>query len=321
MFFGTFLGACNVPRHIPTELPTPPPAPRATPAHKLVPTRDRELEKQFAEIAASAKGRVGAAAVLLETGDAATLDGAGRYPSQSVYKLPIAMAVMEKVALGELDLDEIVRVTKEDMVRIGFRSPLRDEHPEGGDFSIRQLMDLSITESDGTASDVLLRLAGGPNEVQSYLTQIGIHDVKVVNSEKEISRDWETQYEDWATPEASVELLRNLKGSPFAGGVDDESLLIKLLAESEPGERRIKGLLPDGSVVAHKTGTSGTQNGIHAATNDIGIIYLPNGKRIAIAVYVSDSKADNATRERVIAEIAKAVWDKWYNSSATRTTA
>ena len=66
-----------------------------------------------------------------------------------------------------------------------------------------------------------------------------------------------------------------------------------------------------GTIVAHKTGTGGTQNGITGATNDIGIITMPNGKHLAIAVFVSDSPADEKTREAVIAKIAKACWDRW----------
>jgi beta-lactamase class A len=83
------------------------------------------------------------------------------------------------------------------------------------------------------------------------------------------------------------------------------------MTESTPGARRLKGLLPVGANVAHKTGTSGIENGITAATNDIGIITLPNGRHLAIAVFVADSPADEATREGVIAKIAKAVWEKF----------
>ena len=83
------------------------------------------------------------------------------------------------------------------------------------------------------------------------------------------------------------------------------------MTDSTPGAKRLKNLLPAGTAVAHKTGTSGTQNGITAATNDIGIITLPNGKHIAIAIFVSDSPADEKTREAVIAKIAKAVWNRW----------
>lgn len=87
--------------------------------------------------------------------------------------------------------------------------------------------------------------------------------------------------------------------------------LLHLMITSGPGKKRLKGLLPAGTEVAHKTGTSWTQNGLTAATNDAGIITLPNGKHVAITVFVSDAKASEEDRERTIAEIARAVWNAY----------
>ena len=326
----TLVSACTYKTDIPLEFPTPPPAPGATPLAKLDLKRDAELEAQIAKIAAEAKGKVGVAAVVLETGEAALLNADERFPMQSVYKLPISMAVMEQVRLDKLDLDEKIGVTKEDFVRAGMRSPLRDKNPNGGEFTIRELIRLALVESDGTASDVLMGVAGDAPVIQSYLTQIGIRGMKVVNTEKEIGRDWQTQYENWTTPVAAAELLRWLdaaRSAPNTDGVGvskdgllsasafhaftEAQWLFHVMADSNPGAKRLKGLLPVSTVVAHKTGTSGTQNGITAATNDIGIVSFPNGRRFAVAVFVSDSPADEKTREAVIAKIAKACWDRW----------
>ncbi len=328
MLLTAFSFACGKFGDIPViEFPTPELPPRAEPLAKLELNRDADLEKQIAKIAEAQKGRVGVAAVVLETGDAATLNADGHFPMQSVYKLPIAMAVMEQFRVEDRSLDELVGVTREDMVREGQRSPLRDAHPDGGEFTIRELIRLALVESDGSASDVLIRVLGGADKVQAYLTQIGVNEMKVVNTEKEIGRDWQTQYEDWAQPIAAVEVLRQLcservrvgnegcsDGPPFEAPStfpEEISALIFTMANSTTGPQRLKGLLPKGTLVPHKTGTSGTQNGITAATNDIGIINLPNGKHIAIAVFLSDSPADEKTRETVIAKIAKAVWDRW----------
>lgn len=305
---------CNSPVDKATQVPTPEPVAGATPIAKLEPKRDADLESQIAKIAEEAKGNVGVAAVVLETGDVALLNADDRFPMQSVYKLPIAMAVMEQVRLGKLDLEKKITVTPDDFVRKGMRSPLRDENPKGGEFTIRELIRLSIVESDGTASDVQMRVIGGAAEIQNYLTQIGVADIKIVNTEKEIGRDWETQYENWATPIAAVDLLRSIR--PWRNDLrleEKEMWLLRFMKDSVPGEKRLKALLPKGTIVAHKTGTGGTQNGVTGATNDIGIIYLPNGNHLAIAVFVSDSRADEKTREAVIAKIAKAVWDRWSN--------
>lgn len=171
-------------------------------------------------------------------------------------------------------------------------------------------MRFAISESDGTASDVLMKLAGGPAAVQAYLTGLSITGWIVLNTENELGQDYQLQYRNWASPAAAVALLRALHERR---GFSETSrgLLLKYLTESKPGAKRLKGLLPAGTMVAHKTGTSGSRDGVTAATNDIGIISLPNGKHLAIAVFVSDSPADEATREGVIAKIAKAVWDAY----------
>jgi beta-lactamase class A len=67
--------------------------------------------------------------------------------------------------------------------------------------------------------------------------------------------------------------------------------------------------MPEGTEVAHKAGTSDVDNGLAHATNDIGLITLPNKKLLAIAVFVTDSHADTATREKTIAGIARAAYD------------
>jgi beta-lactamase class A len=231
----------------------------------------------------------------------------------SVYKLPIAMAVLQRVDRGELQLDQTVKVEKTDFVRKGMSSPIRDKYPQGAQLTIAELLRYTVAESDGTASDVLLNLTGGARGVMLFLNDINVSGVNVVNSEKEIGRDWQTQYENWATPKAAVELLAALQTSRGLSA-ESQAFLLKLTTESIPGAKRLKGQLPARTVVAHKTGTGGTRDGVTSATNDIGIITLPNGTHLAVAVFVSDSSADEATRESVIARIAKAAWD-WASSA------
>lgn len=278
---------------------TPPPAS----------ARASGLRRQIGLISRSARGRVGAAVMLLETGEAVDFNGDGHFPMQSVYKLPIAMTVLRRVDEGALTLDEKVRVTAGDLVPGKVHSPLRDKYPQGGvELSVGELLRATLVESDGTASDVLLRLAGGPARAGEFLRGLGVEGVVVATTEKEMAEGELVQYRNWATPLAMLRLLRALdegRGLSAAG----RTLLLQLMAESVTGPRRLKGLLPAGTVVAHKTGTSNTSGGLTRATNDVGIITLPDGRHLAVAVFVSDARADEATRERVIARIARAAWD------------
>jgi len=267
------------------------------------------LTAQFEKIASPANGRVGVAVQLLESGEMAELHGDEHFPMHSVYKLPISMAVLQRVDRGELKLDQQVKVEPGDFVRKGMYSPVRDKYPAGTQLTIAELLRYTIYESDGSTSDVLMKLIGGPGSVMAFLEGIHVPGVQVVNYEKEIGRDWETQYRNWATPKAAVALLAALQ-SKRGLSAESQALLLKLMTDSIPGEKRLKGELPAGTVVAHKTGTGGTQNGITSATNDIGIITLPDGRHLAAAAFVSDSAADDAARDAVIARLTKAVWNR-----------
>src|SRR5882724_4637099 len=291
-----------------TQTNSPTSKSRGNPPSRTEQEPNQELQNQISQIASVAKGKVGVSAVVLETGESVSLNPHDHFPMQSVYKLPIGMAVLQQVDAGRIKLEQKVSVAKSDFVRAGQHSPIRDKNPNGAEPSVDELLRFAIAESDGTASDVLMKLAGGSGAIQAYLTRLRINEMIVENTEKEIGQDWQTQYRNWASPEAAVSLLRALQERQGLSEAS-QALLLRLLTESIPGPKRLKGLLPAGTAVAHKTGTSGSQKGITAATNDIGIITLPNGRHLAIAVFVADSAANESTREGVIAGIARAVWD------------
>ncbi|CAN5680261.1 class A beta-lactamase [soil metagenome] len=269
------------------------------------------LESRFAQIAIAAQGKVGAAVMLLETGESAALNAGERYPMQSVYKLPIGMAVLQRIDRKELTLDQRVRVRPSDFVSAGQFSPIRDKYPKGAVLTIRQLLELTLAQSDGTGSDVLLRLAGGPEGVMQFLQSIGVTDVQVVTTEKAMGLgDNSVQYRNWATPRGMLTLLEAVHKGRGLSKVS-QALLLRWMTQVTRGAGRIKGQLPVGTVVARRTGSSGTHNGMTAATNDTGIVTMPDGRHMAVAVFVSDSRAGDETRAKVIAEIARAAWDRW----------
>ncbi|HEX8178492.1 MAG TPA: class A beta-lactamase [Pyrinomonadaceae bacterium] len=266
------------------------------------------LGGQFEQLAQPARGHVGAAVVLLETGAAADFHGDEQFPMQSVYKLPIGMALLQQVDAGTIKLEQQVRVGVADLVPMSAHSPLRDKYPRGVSITVRELLRYMLVQSDGTASDVLLRLAGGPRRVNAYLRGLGIAGIVVANTEQEFAQDNRVQYRNWATPKAMIELLRAVQAGRGLSA-SSRALLLQFMTDSVPGAHRLKGLLPAGASVAHKTGTSGTVAGVTAATNDVGLITLPDGRHLAMAVFVSDSPADEATREGVIARLALAAWE------------
>jgi beta-lactamase class A len=266
------------------------------------------LTNQWRALATGVSGHVGVAALLVESGENVAMNGWRRFPMQSVYKLPIAMSLLQKVDERKLSLDQVVDVTPDEYISKGQHSPLRDQFPAGTQKTIRDLIRYALVESDGTASDVLLRLLGGPQTVTSYVRSLGVGDLIVANSEMDMT--WQRQYDDWCTPEAAAQLLAALEKGK---GVSTESraLILQDMQETKTGMNRIRHLLPSGTVVADKTGASGTKDGLTAATNDIALVNLPDGRHLALAIFVADSTASDNARDDLIAKLARAAWDAW----------
>jgi beta-lactamase class A len=199
-----------------------------------------------------------------------------------------------------LSLTQKIHIEESDIFgRTG--APIRQKYPHGGgDLTIRELLEYMVTHSDGVASDILLRVLGGPSQITKYLRDLGITEIDVVTTEREQGQDEKTQYRNWATPIAMTELLGKLQ----SGAVLSEShreLLLHLMTITPYWRTRIRGLLPEGTPVASKSGSSGTVDGFTAATNDVGLITLPNRQHLAISVFVSDSTVSQEAGESVIA--------------------
>ncbi|MEM6844295.1 MAG: class A beta-lactamase [Bacteroidota bacterium] len=267
-------------------------------------------EETIEGYAQSISGNVGVHALLIETGESISHDADQRFPMQSVYKFPIAMAVLDQVDQGILGLGQVIRVTPSDYIPRGY-SPIRDKFPEGTELTIRQLLKYTI-RSDGSASDVLLKTIGGAEVADEYVSSLGVADEDMAIALPEMIQvvNDTIQYQNYSTPRAMTRLLKIFSMDSVLSEAS-RSLLFQDMVDSMTGLGRIKGLLPKGTIVAHKTGTSATYDGLTRATNDAGIIVLPNGKHLAITVFISDSHASDKERDQVIANIAKSVFDYW----------
>jgi len=266
------------------------------------------LRNQIKQITKPAKGIIGVSVLGLESGDTLTYNGSARLVLHSVMKFPIALTVLHLVDTGKLSLDQMIHVTKRDLPKT--YSPLRDKYPKGDvDVSIRDLLGYMVSLSDNDACDILLRVIGGPQTVQDFLLRLGVRGIAVRASEADMASAWELQYTNWAKPAEITTLLDMFYKDKILTKANTD-FLYKILTETTTGPNRIKGLLPAGTIVAHKTGTSPTNAaGLSPATNDVGIITLPNGKHLAIAIFVCNSTDDEATRDSIIAKIAKAAFD------------
>lgn len=266
------------------------------------------LRRQVGTLGGAAQGKVSTACWLAGTDLNCDRNAHGHPPMQSVFKLPLAIAVLHQVEQGRFTLDQPVRFLPSDRILPRAWSPLWDKYPQANvDVPLRELLRLSVSLSDNVAADILLRLAGGPAVVNDYIASLGIRGFHLVDNENALHQQRDLQYRDWFEPAGAVQLLRMLaERSPLNAA--DTGFLLGIMA-APAASTRLGADLPRGTPVAHKSGTSDVYNGLAHATNDIGLITLPDGRKLAVAVFVTDARADEATIYGVIAAIGKAAYE------------
>ncbi|HSO73512.1 MAG TPA: class A beta-lactamase [Blastocatellia bacterium] len=298
----------------------------------------QRLEREIARLAKASGGVVGATAIHLQTGRRVSLNGAERFPMASTFKVPLAVQLLTRVDKGELKLDQMIEVKLSDL-HPGSGTLAELFNKPGLALSVRNLMELMLLISDNSATDILLREAGGGEAVTARMRSLGVDGINVNRSCARLIADWigatnlppeetwspemfklvfsavkaeeqkaaakkfEQDPRDTSTPDGMAALLERIYRKDLLKPESAE-LLFDIMRRCKTGQARLRGILPEGTEVAHKTGTIG------GTTNDVGVLTLPDGAgHVAIAVFVKSSEKDVPARERVIAEIARAVHD------------
>jgi len=244
-----------------------------------------------------------------ETNKSFDINGNKKLPMLSVFKFHIGLAVLKQVDEGKLRLDQKKFIKKSDLLENTW-SPIRKKFPKGNvDMYLHDLIRYTVAQSDNNGCDILLRLLGGTEPVQKFINEMGIEDFKIIYNEEKMHEGYEFHYGNWTTTNDANKLLKKFNDGQILSKYSTDFLMETLL-ETNTGNTKLVAQLPKGTPVAHKTGSSGKdEKGLTIAENDIGIVTLPNGKKYAISVFVSDSMESEETNTKMIADISKIVFD------------
>lgn len=253
----------------------------AAPSFAVTPAHLRPLEQQLRQIEANNPGNVGIAAIDLSSGDMVSVHGDEPFPMASTVKVAIAAQYLAQVEHGRRTLD----------------TPLAGR-------SARSLMEAMLIRSDNAATDIILRDLGGPTKVQEWIDSNQLHGLRVDRSIARLLADRRdlSDRRDSSTPKAMVTLLQRLDSGKMLRPAG-RAYLLSLMARCQTGKNRMRGLLPFGTHVEHKTGT------LNGLTTDVGFITLPDGRRLAIALFARHG----SDRPSVLASAARKIYDGFVN--------
>ncbi len=235
------------------------------------------VEQRLSSLVSGSSADVGIAALDLNTGESVSIKGDTPFPMASTVKVAIAALYLSQVDHGQKTLDDTVQGQP-----------------------VRMLMNRMLIYSDNHAADILFKDVGGPRAVHHFLSQNGIEGVHVDRTIAQLLADkrdlWDTR--DSSTPKAMVDLLRRIYRGDLISQ-QSRNYLLAVMARCETGKNRMKSMLPAGTPVEHKTGT------LNGLADDVGFITMPDGHRIAVAIFARGG----SDRPRTIAQAARAIYD------------
>ena len=306
------------------------------------------LSAEIGRIGRDFDGEVGIAVEEIATGWATAYNGDQLFPQQSVSKLWVALAVLDRVDRRRLDLDREVTIRREDLTL--FHQPIRALVLRDGAYrtDLADLLERALTRSDNTANDVLLREAGGPTAVRRLLARKDLSGIRFGPGERKLQSaiaglDWKQRYAlernfydardevplgvreaaldgylaepvDGATPVAIAYALAELGRGEL---LSDSStrLMLDILERTRSGPRRLKGAVPPEWSIAHKTGTGQELGQWQTGYNDVGIVTSPDGRAYAVAVMIRKTSRPVPERMAMMQEVVRAVVE-YHNAEA-----
>ncbi len=269
------------------------------------------LKIKIEDLIKDKKATIGISIIANDLKDTMNINEKLHYPMQSVFKFPIALTVLSEIDSGKFNLNQNIKISAKDLLPNTW-SPIREKFPNGTQMTIAQIIKYTVSQSDNNGCDILLRLIGGTAVVEKFLLQNQLSDISIKANEEEMHKDWNIQFQNWATPISLNKLLIRFSDSGNNRILSEKcrDFLWKIMEETSTGASRLKGQLPPGTTIAHKTGSSGANDkNVTAATNDIGIIRLPNGNPIFISVLITNSLETEKINEKIISDVAKITWE------------
>ena len=264
-----------------------------------------ELKKEIEIIVGGKDLKLGFALYDFSTGKSISINGNDKYPMQSVFKFPIGVALLDCVSRGEFSLSDSVTLTKADLLP-DLWSPIRERWPEGVRLPLVSVMTYMVAHSDNSATDFLIHKIGGVARIQDIVNRLGAKKINIRNTEAEIQGSWSVQFDNWTTPNAMVDFLRLMNDGKLLDKANT-TVLWEIMASASSGS--VNRLVSKTVTFARKTGYSGVNSqGIIAAQNDVGIIELEDGRRVAYAIFLTDSTLGTDAGYDILAQIGKAIW-------------
>lgn len=205
-----------------------------------------------------------------ESGKHADLLANEVYPTASIIKIPVLIQLFRTIEAGAIKLDDKIAMT--DYYKSEGSGSLQFKGVNAV-YTVDQLARVMITESDNSATNMLLDATGGMNAMNQSLRKWGMKETRINDWLPDLAGTNVTTAKEMAT------LLYNIDNPNFLS-LHSREKMVDYMSHVH-NNRLIQAGLPKDAIFIHKTGDIGKMLG------DAGIVYTPNGKKYIVVMLVN----------------------------------
>lgn len=271
------------------------------------------LEQKLYSILDTLEGKVGIYFEDIQTGEKISINPDRVFSAASTVKVPLVSFLFQKVSEGKISLNDIIDLSEEN--RVGGTGIIKNLDKRYKP-TVLDLATLAIIVSDNAATNQLVDLVGGLEDITKYCESIGLTSTKFQRKmmdmkAKAAGKDNFTTARDMGnilvklarkqivSENASKQIIDIMKSQQLRSKLP---AYIPAIDTSDPADHHMK--IDTGTVmVANKTGD------LDRVQHDVGIFILPGNNYYVLTMFTSDLLADSEGI-RAIAEVSKVVYEE-----------
>lgn len=253
------------------------------------------LDQNLRQIINPVSSKAGLCFIDLESGAELQINGHKKFPAASVAKLAVMTTAYHLGESGKINLDQKVKLRKKDKLP---GSGILRWLGIGQEYSLRNLIRLMITQSDNTATKMVIDRMGLIS-INDYMTKLKFTNTRIIDNT--MLREPPHEYVNYTTPEDMARLVAKFKDTKYFSARSAEQML-SYMREQKYRWGLWQGV-PKGIKVANKTGT------LTGILNDVGLVYSPFGNYV-LAVFTHGFSDKNNAR-KFINQVSKTVYQAY----------
>ncbi|MFD2178233.1 class A beta-lactamase [Veronia pacifica] len=259
------------------------------------------LSDTIKKVEQQTKGRVGVAVWDSRDNSWWNYRGSERFPMMSTFKTLLCAKALHDIESGSLSSDASERIESKNLIPW---SPITEQRV-GQSMTVIEACEATMLTSDNTAANLALNLTGGPSALTAFLIKQSDSTTNLTRFEPDLNTAIPGENRDTTSPEAMLRTLQKiLLGNALTR--KHRAQILMWMKNNRVSDPLLRSVLPAGWQIADRSGAGG-----YGSRGVTALVWPNSDRKLMVSIYLTETKLDLTKRNKVLAEIGKAVFSNY----------